>query len=138
MYVQVGYYPDARRLAELAARLNPKPSEQGYCTTDRDATYELYYPHFKDTFLNKWDKCFLAIIWANGSIPPHTDGDSILGGTQRFQVVLQTNANSWVMHGGDWQQLVEGGIYTMRPDVTHASINWGGEPRINLIVDVLP
>lgn len=116
--------------------LRPKPSEQGYCTTDRDETTTIYRSHLEQLFSGEWTKCFLAIIWPNGTIPPHVDGDSIREGSQRYQVVLQSNPDSWVLHDGDWQQLEEGGIYTMRPELRHASVNWGNEPRINLIVDV--
>lgn len=136
MYELVGELPGARRLADLAGQLHPQPSREGYATTDREKTRVLYEQHVSPYLPGEWTKCFLAIIWPNGTIPPHRDGDSIREGSKRFQVVLQTNDQCWNLHDRQWQQLVQDGIYTMQPDLVHASVNWGSEPRILLIADV--
>lgn len=134
MYVLTGRHSNPRALAELAPRLEPKRSAEGYATTDRERTRALFAPLLGDVFPGEWHHCALAIIWPNGTIPPHEDGASEF--RQRFMLVLQSNPGSWVWHDGDWQQLEEGGIYTADPSKTHAALNWGSEPRIHFVVDV--
>ena len=55
----------------------------------------------------------------------------------RFHLVIQTNPDCWMLHDGQWQQLEPGGIYTLDPLIPHASVNWGNEPRVHFVVDVL-
>ena len=138
-YVKIGSYPNARRLVALAPELRPIPGpEIRYTTMHQAEIRSAYYPHLLGVFpSDEWIKCFLSIIWHNGSIEPHQDGDTQLGG-QRCQLVLQTNPDCWMLHGGVWQQLEEDGIYTMDPLVPHASINWGHQPRVFFVVDIIP
>lgn len=136
MYHRVGQYPGARRLVELAARFQLAPSHEGYATSPWEATVPLFQPPLAAVFPGEWTYAILTAIWANGTIPPHQDGDPERSGAQRFHLVLQSNPQSWTLHDGTWQQLTEDGIYTMDPIKTHAAVNWGGEPRIHLVVDV--
>lgn len=134
--LRVGFHSNSRQLADLAGKLNPQPSREGYATTSRQETSELYYPLLSDVFPGRWLQCFLAIIWANGTIPPHCDSETGDGKSKRFHLVIQSNANCWYMHNNQWQQLEEGGIYEFDPTLVHAAVNWGGEPRIHLVVDI--
>ena len=134
MYVEIGDCPTPRRFADLAPQLSPRKSEQGYGTTDRTATRDLFWPLLRDVLPGQWVSAALAVIWQWGSIPPHEDGTDG-GRLYRVMVVLQTNPDAWCLHDGAWQQLREGGIYAADPTRPHAAINWGGEPRIHLVVD---
>lgn len=137
MYEEVGKYSGcARELANLAGSLSPERKPEGYATTDCDRTLALYFPLLSITFPGEWKQCFLAILWANGTIPIHQDGDTQDGKSERYHLVLQSNQWSWTLHDGCWQQLEEGGIYRMNPVKTHAAVNWGGEPRIHFVVDI--
>lgn len=136
MYRLVGRYQGrARDLVELVRELAPVPTlPLLYTTTDSKQTEAVFHPHLKDTFPGEWTKCFLAILWnPNGSIMPHTDKDT--AGQIRTHLVMQTNQDCWAMNGNEWSQLEEGGIYTMDQTIVHASINWGGEPRVHFVVD---
>ena len=137
MYEQVGSIPEPRKMAEFASLLSPLPSEQGYCTTDRQRTQEIYEPLLCHALPHGlWKMAMLAIVWPHGSIYPHADGDNEYDGCRRYHIVLQNNQLCWHLHDGKWQKLKEGGIYVMNPLKEHAAINWGGDPRIHLVVDV--
>lgn len=136
MYIEVGSFGRAKRLADMAPRFNPKPCEKGYCTVGHEDGISIFQPLLADTLFGKWTYCIMSIIWPHGSIAPHVDGNTANTDSTRYNLVLQSNDNCWSMHGGDWQQLKEGFIYQMDPSITHASINWGNEPRIHLVVDV--
>lgn len=135
MYRQIGRYEgDVGELVELIKWLNPAPTlPLMYNTTEPTRTAEVYQPHLQSVFPGEWTKCFLAIIWPNGSIMPHVDADT--AGQTRTHLVLQSNPDCWNMNDGKWCQLETGGIYTMDQTLVHASINWGSEPRVHFIVD---
>jgi hypothetical protein len=116
-------------------RPNPGP-EIRYTTMHQEGIRHSFYPHLQDIFPSReWIRCFLSIIWHNGSIEPHQDTDTVPD-SQRCHLVLQTNPDCWMLHDGTWQQLQEDKIYTMDPRLFHASINWGHEPRVFFVVDV--
>lgn len=57
-------------------------------------------------------------------------------GVIRYHLPLQTNFGCWSYHGGDWQQLDVGRVYSMDPAVEHGAVNWGSEIRMHLLLDV--
>ncbi len=134
MYLQVGRYPNPRALADRAHLCKPVESELGYATTDRDITLCVYREALGDVFKGEWMDCKLAIVWPYGCIHPHAD--ILPADRERFFLVLQTNPDSWCLHDGQWQQLEEGGIYSVDPSKVHAAVNLGTELRINFVVDV--
>lgn len=139
MYEKVGHYDgDLEALVDAGAKgLRPSPTFPfRYNTTDTKETTAIYEPLLRDVFPGRWIKCFLSILWPQGgSIMPHVDADAT--GRNRCHLILQTNADSFCMHDGTWQQLELGGIYRMDPAKVHASINWGEAPRINFVIDRL-
>ena len=132
MYRKVGQFIEAAELADYVHLLSPKKSEQGYATTDRKDTLELFGPHIRS--LGKVVCCTVAIIWKNGTIHPHED--AIDPGIRRVAVVMQTNEHAWCMSAGDWQQLEQCGIYDFDPRQVHAAVNWGDQLRMHLIADL--
>lgn len=136
MYVRIGTHQNARRLADTAAQFHLQPSREGYATSACEPTRRVYQPLLEHVFPGEWTHCLLSVIWQNGSIPPHCDGDTVNSGSRRFHIVIQSNPNAWALHDGEWQRLDEDGIYTMDPVREHAAVNWGQEPRIHLIADV--
>lgn len=137
MYRKVGHYRgNTQELVELIKRLDPAPQPTLpllYNTTDPDKTAAIYRDRLANIFPGVWTKCFLAIIWPNGSIMPHCDLD--VPDVVRTHLVLWTNPDCWCMNDGHWCQPDLGGIYTMEQTLPHASINWGGEPRVHFVVD---
>ena len=135
MYQKVGHYDgDTKVLVELIRLLDPAPTlPLLYNTTEPKRTEAVYRPHLQETLPGEWTKCFLAIIWPNGSIMPHQDLD--VAGQIRTHLVMQTNSDCWCMNAGLWSQPEQGGIYTMDQTLVHASINWGSEPRVHFVVD---
>ncbi len=135
MYVQVGQYDgNLSELAELIHILRPAPTlPLGYLTTEPIATTEIYGPVLKAIFPGIWAKCFLSIVWPNGSIMPHADMD--MPSTYRQHLVIKTNPDAWVMHDGGVEQLREGGIYSMDETRVHAAMNWGQDVRIHFVID---
>ena len=104
-------------------------------TSDRQGQVrELYYPLVGDVFPGPWAYAMLAVIPPLGTIPPHRDAP-LPPGFKRYHVVLKTNENCWNMHDGDWQQMGRGKVYSMEPTAVHASVNWGGETRVHLVID---
>lgn len=135
MYTQIGVYPGASRLHDLVPQLSPQKSAQGYGTTESARTIALFQPYLAAVFPGVWTYAICAVIWANGSIPPHQDGDTVREHSTRHHLVISTNPHAWTWHGGTWQQLGQDGIYQMDPLEMHAAINWGSTPRIHLVVD---
>lgn len=137
MYQQVGRYGgDLSVLAERIHALRPAPTQPlGYLTTDSAATMALYRPLLDGFFPGEWLKCFLSIVWPNGSIMPHQDLDA--AGRHRQHLVIKTNPDSWCMHDGTVQQLDAGGVYIMDQTRVHAAMNWGADVRVHLVVDRL-
>ena len=135
MYQKVGSYPgDLSGLVEAMHLLNPSPTlPLGYLTTDSIATEAVYKPLLGDFFPGEWLKCFLSIVWPNGSIMMHVDADA--AGRQRQHLVLKSNPESWCIHDGALQQLEDGGVYIMEQTLPHAAINWGQDVRIHFVVD---
>lgn len=136
MYEWVAEIQEPRLLAELVSRCSPRVGAEGYASTDFPATRDVFGPRMASQFGDpeRWAHCSVAMIMPNGTIPPHADS---LVGSHRYMVVLQTNDRAWCLHGGAWQQLREGGIYTADPRIEHAALNWGREPRIHFVVDVI-
>ena len=75
-----------------------------------------------------------------GVIPPHKDKpnteNNISEDLTRYHLVLTTNPGCWQYHSGQWQQLEHGYLYTMDPQLEHASVNWGSTTRLHLILDI--
>ena len=136
MYNKVGELPNARQLWSRAAGLVLDASGTGYgSTSDRFLHLrELYYNDLAALFPGDWPYSMLAVVFANGTIPPHKDGP-LAKDYQRYHLVLQSNPNAWSFHDGVWQQLKENGIYVMDCTQYHAAVNWGAEPRVHLVID---
>ena len=135
MYIQIGTYDGPiRPLVEQAYSLVPGASREGYCTVHDFSVGTQYAPIFQQIIPGHWVRSFLSIIWHNGTIPPHIDTD-MREDAIRSHVVLDTNAECWYLHDGQWQQLQTGGVYRMDPLKIHASVNWGHGARIHLVVD---
>lgn len=126
---------DLVELAERAHALSLKPTlPLLYQTTEPIQTEAIYKPLLKDTFPGQWQKCFLSIVWPNGSIMAHADierKDRI-----RRHLVIKTNPDCWCMHDGNCQQLEAGGIYEMDEKLTHAAMNWGNDIRMHFVIDI--
>ena len=131
-YLSIGRVLDVAPLQELARLLiPPQHPGVGYVTVHDPAVAEAFKPHVGFLVPGAWSHCFLSVVWHNGSIAPHEDSDP----GWRRHLVLQTNPDAWWLHDGTWQQLQEGGLYTMDPTKPHASVNWGHPPRTLLIID---
>jgi len=138
MYTLIARYQGSleRLLAEIP-RLSPQRGGGGYCCTYHDSSRAIFEPLVKESFPGLWTACFAVVVWPDGHIMPHEQsGEVIEDGSMRYHLVLQTNDKSWNMHNNQWQRLERGGLYEMDPRFVHASINWGAEPRIHLVVDI--
>jgi len=137
MYQQVSFYTDDIEVLLFQAKNLASPNGRGYTCTDPRATMELYQPLLGKIFPGVWTRCFLAIIWPNGSIMPHHGGGEVIAdGSARYHLVLKTNPDCWSMHENQWQQLEEGKIYEFNPRLVHAAINWGKQWRVHFVVDI--
>lgn len=136
MYIETGHYPEAQRFQEVVGKLSPPRSSEGYGTTGSVETIQAFRPLLCTCFTGEWTYAICAVVWQNGTIPPHQDGDTQTQKSIRYHLVIDTNPDAWVMHGGHWQRLAQDMIYTMDPLMVHAAVNWGARPRIHLVVDV--
>ena len=132
MYRLVRSFLGAEHLISLVPDLLPIPRSDRYTTVHDTAVKATFEPKLKDVIPEPWVRCFLSIVWHDGSIAPHQDV-AIEG--QRFHVVLQSNPDAWLLHDGVWTQPLTGCIYTMDPTIEHATVNWGHSPRVLLVVD---
>ena len=135
-YTLVGHYPNVEllpALTTLALHFDYTVSPSGYGLADgRFQPVEYTFrPYVERIFPAQWKMSMLVALHQGASIEPHEDKDQL----PRYHVVLQTNEKSWSYSAPHWQQLTAGGVYLMDPRVTHASINWGAEPRVHLIID---
>jgi hypothetical protein len=141
MYERVGNYDGKIPLQELASRIASfdvawAPDGHGTTTDHLIAVRDAFCADLADALPGEWAYSMLVALQPNGgSIPLHRDLPQ-RAGLLRHHLVLQTNPACWNFHGGDWQQLELGGIYTVDPMVEHASINWGDTQRIHLVIDV--
>lgn len=138
MYERVGTLDGDRD--ELTARASSFEfywAPQGYWAVDGRVAplEEVLGPYVKGYVGPRWDFSMLVKLEQGNTIPPHTD-KALATGLTRYHFVLSTDPYSWCMHDGVWQQLEAGGVYTMRPELIHAAINWGATPRLHLVVDV--
>lgn len=142
-YELVGKYEgDTRALASLAALVlagadGTIANFTGYKATrtqQLEPIIEAFRPKVITALAGEWRNALITQVLPNGCIPPHHDVPP--EGSNRYHLVLETNPLCWVMHGGEWQQLEQGGIYRMDPGVTHAAVNWGAMPRTHLVVDI--
>jgi len=140
VYKRIGTYEgDIDFLLAQAIQVGVKSQGTSYICSPRDQTKDLYYPLVKDVFPGECAGLFLAVIWPDGHIMPHGAGgigEVIEDGAVRYHLVLKTNPDAWSMHDNEWQQLEERGIYEFDPRKVHASINWGKEYRVHLVVDI--
>lgn len=136
MYTRVETYAGASMLEPYVAVLAPWQQVQGYGTTPSEETLAVFVPLLHTSFPGLWVYAICAVIWPNGTIPPHQDTHTT--GSQRFHLVLSTNPDAWVWHDGIWQQLEQDGVYTMDPEKVHAALNWGTLPRVHLVFDIVP
>lgn len=140
MYERVGTYDGRVPLQVLADRLMTQ--ELSWAGSDYASTAEhkvnvksAVYDDIKDVLPGKWVYSMIVVILPGRSIGPHIDvGDYV--GLERRHLVLQTNDRCWNLHDGEWQQLELGGIYSLDAGIEHASINWGTEHRVHLVVDL--
>lgn len=125
---------ECHRLVKLSRTIPIDHSAGAYDTTPPDRTIAVYQPVLGDVFPGTWTNAMLVILLPGMMIPKHTDGQPE---HWRRHVVLQTNDSVWVYHDGQFQQLDRGGVYQMDPMKPHGALNWGGDPRIHLFVDVM-
>ena len=129
--------PDpATWLGRLSFQMHPA----GYGHVDRgqDLVRELFSPFLAPCWPGAWDFCTVVRLDPGGQLPLHTDDTThTRPGARRHHLVLRTNPLCWLFHGGAWQQLEEGGLYTMDPTVPHGGVNWGATVRLHLVVDAI-
>ena len=130
------YEGDLAQLNELVAGFEFRAKPAGYEATN--ATQEAglmaaLLPLLGDVLPGRWTGVMVTTVLPGGFLPLHRDGAK--PGT-RFHLVIETNAASWCLHGGEWQHLEAGGIYTIEPTIAHGAVNWGDTPRTHLIFDV--
>ena len=141
MYEWVGSYDGKSPLQEMADRLASfdvawAPDGHGTTTEHLTLIRDAFKADLDVVLPGDWAYSMLVSLQPNGgSIPIHTDLP-LRDGLVRHHLVLQTNDRCWNFHGGHWQQLELGGIYTVDPMVEHASINWGETQRVHLVVDM--
>ena len=140
MYERQGAYGGRVPLQELAARLASLDvawASDGHGTTTDHliAVRDRFRADLADTLPGDWAYSMLVALQPGGMIPMHRDLP-LKPGLVRHHLVLQTNDRCWNFHGGDWQQLELGDIYTVDAEIEHASINWGDTTRVHLVVDI--
>ncbi len=111
---------DLVRRAIAAANLKPGPG--GSCMVP----VRLDMPGFAG-------RAQFVALWPSRQIVGHTD-PPIPG--RRYHIPIDTNANCWVFHGGEWMRLEVGHWYEMDPTVIHGAVNWGSTVRVHLMIDV--
>jgi hypothetical protein len=107
-------------------------NSKGVFQSDSTITSEVYGPVLKELFPWPWPYCNLTAIGTSKQIHGHTDPFTL---TIRYHIPLLTNNECWNFHGGTWEQLQEGAVYTMDPTKFHGSVNWGTSTRIHLVID---
>jgi len=135
---QLAGFVDPSPLVEMLTPLFPTTWESsGYLLNPlpdclRDAVREVLTPKIT----GEWYRAKLISVKPGGIIhmhaDPRPDGAPV---TTRYHVVLRTNPYCWNYHDGDMQQLIIGGVYAIDELLEHASVNWGRDPRIHLVID---
>lgn len=133
MYQPVGTYPGAVRLMEFMPRLEMVDSG-GYLVSRKQLAIGLFQPLLADAFPGRWLFARCVLVKPNGIIPLHRDSQEAYGPLLWRMLVVQTNPDAWVMHGGTWQHLEQDGIYESDQERLHAAVNFGEHPRVHLVV----
>ena len=140
MYKWTGSYDGPVPLKTLAERLESfviawAPS--GYGTTTEHGSLGDVFPELRPYVQGEWPYVMGIVVKpSGGAIRLHKDTPSSTG-VRRHHVVLQTNPACWSFHDGEFQQLEEGGIYTLDETREHAAVNWGETERIHLVIDAV-
>lgn len=90
-------------------------------------------PHLRAILPGRYRWFRIVGLRASQQIVAHTD-QPVVG--IRYHLPIQLNKGCWVFHGGLWQQLSRGSVYTMDPTVEHGAVNWGETLRVHLLIDV--
>lgn len=136
MYHRVGYYRgDMQDLVSRALALEYAWTENPGVYGSTETHVEEKFKDLGDSIPGNWAYSTVIQIPPGGFIPFHKDVPR-RENLSRFHMVLATNDKCWNYHEGSWQQLSLGSIYSMDETQEHASLNWGGTPRIHLVVDV--
>lgn len=142
MYERVGTYAGKKSLGEIADQAKTFDvawAADGHGTTTEHLTMvrDAFAADLAETIPGVWARSMLVMLAPGGNIPVHRDLP-LAAESVRYHLVLTTNPRCWNYHDGGFQQLEEGGVYTVDMTAEHASINWGETQRTHLVVDVLP
>lgn len=83
-------------------------------------------------------RAMLARLRPGGVIKPHTDSGPYADSTERMHLPLITNRGAWLEVDGERYHLEAGVWHAIDKHVEHSGANGGDEPRLHLIVDVVP
>lgn len=119
---------------QLLAVIDIKPGPGGSSMTDDTSTRAILDRTAVQHFVPlPWQWITVVALYPSSQIVAHRDPPA--AGTVRYHIPLQTNDDCWCFHGGVWQQLPVGQIYSMNPREQHGAVNWGSEVRLHLMVD---
>ena len=139
MYQRVGYTGAFNEIVTPFLPIEFKP-DYGYRIVNlTDAQVADVHPFLGNKIPGDWQSVRIIAIKPTGLI--HLHRDPLPDGKKkalRYHVVLVTNPYSWKLHDGVMQRLELGGIYTMDEMLEHASVNWGVDATVNLVIDSVP
>ena len=139
MYQYIGEYTgDLEGLERALSTVSYGEAVSGYGASSwpqDQQIKDIAQPYLKDILPTEWLFTMLTVIHPDGILTPHLDG-ATREGYLRYHLVLKTNDLCWNFHDGSWQHMPKGSIWTIDPALIHASVNWGLEDRIHLVMDV--
>jgi aspartyl/asparaginyl beta-hydroxylase (cupin superfamily) len=80
----------------------------------------------------------LVRLLPGGRVTPHTDIGIYADATERFHLPLVTTESAWLAADGERYHLAPGRWYALDKHLEHEAGNDGKEPRVHMIVDIVP
>ena len=105
-------------------------------TLQKEVDY--YISELETKYNGKVGKSVFAYLNPESMIFPHIDGGLYLTKCRRCHLVIKTNSFVHFFAGNDWVIFEEGDCFELNNQTMHSVVNYSKEPRIHLIIDIIP
>lgn len=99
---------------------------------------DYYISQLEIKYNGKVGKSLFASLNPESFIYPHMDGGLYLTKCRRCHIVISTNSFVHFFAGSDWVIFEEGDCFELNNQAMHSVVNYSQEPRIHLIIDIIP
>lgn len=114
------------------------PIKKYYLPKNLQEEVDYYISLLERRYNGKVGKSMFALLKPESFIAPHIDGGLYLTKCHRCHIAIKTNTFVHFFAGSDWVIIEEGDCFELNNQAMHSVVNYSKEPRIHLIVDIIP